>query len=39
MEFRRKLLRTLAAFQPVLKEPGILVASILRGLEGQEPEK
>lgn len=26
MEFRKKLLRTLAAFQPVLKEPGILIA-------------
>ncbi len=26
MEFRKKLLRTLAAFQPVLEEPGILIA-------------
>ncbi len=26
MDFRQKLLRTLAAFQPVLKEPGVLIA-------------
>jgi hypothetical protein len=26
MEFRKKLLKSLAAFQPVLKEPGILIA-------------